>query len=103
MGGGCVSSTDAFLHAIHIAQERGVRVHCVASGLVASAHTFIILACSSYECAARYTFPVYNGSLGDGEVTISSKLQSILSEIYGNIAREVYDGFLSEKEVGRYS
>ena len=37
-GGGCVSSTDAFLHAIHMAQERGVRVHCVASGLVASAH-----------------------------------------------------------------
>jgi len=99
-GGGCVSSTDAFLHAIHMAQERGVRVHCVASGLVASAHTFIILACSSYECAAGTHFLFHNGSLGDGGSYNQFKASSQFFLKYMETRfREVYDGFLSEKEL----
>lgn len=99
-GGGCVSSTDAFLHAINTAQERGVRVHCIASGLVASAHTFIILSCSSYECAAGTHFLFHNGSLGDGGSYNQFKASSQFFLKYMETRfREMYEFFLSEKEL----
>lgn len=99
-GGGCVSSTDAFLHAINTAQERGVRVHCIASGLVASAHTFIILSCSSYECAAGTYFLFHNGSLGDGGSYNQFKASSQFFLKYMETRfREMYEFFLSEKEL----
>ncbi len=99
-GGGCVSSTDAFLHAIETAQSRGVHVHCVASGLVASAHTFIILACSSYECAAGTHFLIHNGSLGDGGSYNQFKASSQFFLKYMETRfREVYHHFLSEEEL----
>lgn len=99
-GGGCVSSTDAFLHAINTAQERGVRVHCVASGMVASAHTFIILACSSYECAEGVHFLIHNGSLGDGGSYNQFKASSQFFLKYMETRfREVYKNFLTDKEL----
>lgn len=99
-GGGCVSSTDAFLHAINTAQERGVRVHCVASGMVASAHTFIILACSSYECAEGVHFLIHNGSLGDGGSYNQFKASSQFFLKYMETRfREVYKNFLTNDEL----
>lgn len=99
-GGGCVSSTDAFLHAINTAQERGVRVHCVASGMVASAHTFIILACSSYECAEGVHFLIHNGSLGDGGSYNQFKASSQFFLKYMETRfREVYRNFLTSDEL----
>ncbi len=99
-GGGCISSTDAFLHAIKYVQDKGVPVHCVISGLCASAHTFIALACSSFECAEGTHFLIHNGSLGDGGSYNQFKASSqFFLKYMEKRFRDVYEHFLTEQEL----
>lgn len=98
--GGCVSSGDMLLHAIQTAQERGVEVHCVATGLCASLATWILLACNSFELAAGFHALIHSGSVGGGGTF--GEFQAY-SKFYGSYLesrlRQIYEGFLTEEEV----
>lgn len=98
--GGCVSSVDALLHAINMAQERGIPVHCISTGLVASAGTFIILTCSSYECSDGTHFLFHNGSLNDGGSYNQFRASATFFLKYMEERfRSIYEHFLSSEEL----
>ena len=98
--GGCVSSVDALLHAIKQAQDNGVTVHCVATGLVASAGTFILLECSSFELSDGFHALIHNGSLGEGGSYNQFRAASVFFLDYmEKRLREVYKHFLEDSEI----
>ena len=98
--GGCVSSVDALLHAIKSAQDKGVTVHCSASGLCASASTFILLECTSFELSDGFHALIHNGSLGDGGSYNQFRASTNFYLKYmEERLREVYKHFLTDDEL----
>ena len=98
--GGCLSAVDALLHAIKTAQDKGVEVHCVATGLTASAGTFILLECTSFELSSGFHALIHNGSLGDGGSYNQFRASSMFHLKYmEDRLREVYANFLSPEEI----
>lgn len=98
--GGCVSSVDALLHAIEIAQKKDVIVHAVCTGLVASAMTFIPLACTSFELSNGFHALIHNGSLGDGGAFNQFRASTAFYIKYmEQRLRDVYEHFLTEEEL----
>ncbi len=98
--GGCVSSVDALLHAIETAQKKGVVVHSICSGLVASAMTFIPLACTSFELSNGFHALIHNGSLSDGGSFNQYRAStSFYLKYMEERLRDVYQFFLTEEEL----
>lgn len=98
--GGCVSSVDALLHAMEDAQERGVRVHCICTGLVASAMTFIPLCATSFELGQGFHALLHNGSLHNGGNFNEYRASSAFYVKYmESRLRSMYEHFLSEDEI----
>lgn len=98
--GGCVSAVDALLHAIKSAQDKGVVVHCVATGLCASAATFVLLECTSFELSDGFHALIHNGSLGDGGSYNQFRASTTFYLKYmEERLREVYKHFLTEEEL----
>jgi ATP-dependent protease ClpP protease subunit len=99
-GGGCLSATDAFLHAIAMARDKGVSVHCVISGLCASAHTFIALSCCSFELAAGTHFLLHCGSLNNGGTLNEYRTSSAFHVQYMEERfKAQYEHFLAPQEI----
>lgn len=98
--GGCVSAVDALLHAIKTAQDKGVVVHCTASGLCASAATFVLLECTSFELSDGFHALIHNGSLGDGGSYNQFRASTTFYLKYmEERLRDVYKHFLTEEEL----
>jgi len=98
--GGCVSAVDALLHAIKTAQDKGVVVHCIASGLCASAATFVLLECTSFELSDGFHALIHNGSLGDGGSYNQFRASTTFYLKYmEERLRDVYKHFLTEEEL----
>ena len=98
--GGCVSAVDALLHAIKTAQDNGVNVHAVASGLTASAATFVLLECSSFELSDGFHALIHNGSLGDGGSYNQFRASTTFYLKYmEERLRDVYKHFLTDEEL----
>ena len=98
--GGCVSAVDALLHAIKTAQDKGVVVHCIASGLCASAATFVLLECTSFELSNGFHALIHNGSLGDGGAFNQFRASTAFYLKYmEERLRDVYQFFLTEEEL----
>lgn len=98
--GGCVSAVDALLHSIKSAQDKGVTVHCVATGLCASAATFVLLECTSFELSDGFHALIHNGSLGDGGSYNQFRASTTFYLKYmEDRLREVYKHFLTEDEL----
>lgn len=98
--GGCLSGIDALLHAIEMARENGVCVHCVVSGLVASAFTFIPLACSSFELAAGTCFLIHCGSLnGFGTLNEYRTASAFHVQYMEERFKAQYEHFLTPQEI----
>lgn len=98
--GGCVSAVDALLHAIETAQKNEVVVHAVCTGLVASAMTFIPLACTSFELSNGFHALIHNGSLGDGGAFNQFRASTAFYLKYmEERLRDVYQFFLTEEEL----
>lgn len=98
--GGCLSGVDALLHAIEMARENGVCVHCIASGMVASAFTFIPLACSSFELAAGTHFLLHCGSIGNGGTLNEYRTSSAFHVQYMEERfKAQYEHFLTPQEI----
>lgn len=100
--GGCVSAVDALLHSIKSAQDKGVTVHCVATGLCASAATFVLLECTSFELSDGFHALIHNGSLGDGGSYNQFRASTTFYLKYmEDRLREVYKYFLTDDELGQ--
>lgn len=98
--GGCLSGVDAVLHAIESATHRGVDVHCICSGMVASAFTFIPLVCSSFELAMGTHFLLHCGSVGNGGTLSEYRVSSNFHVNYMETRfKEMYEHFLTETEM----
>ena len=98
--GGCISSVDALLHAIKSAQDNGVIVHCVATGLCASAATFVLLECTSFELSDGFHALIHNGSLGEGGAYNQFRAATEFYLRYmEQRLRAVYESFLTEQEL----
>lgn len=98
--GGCLSGVDALLHAIEMARENGVCVHCVCSGLIASAFSFIPLACSSFELAAGTHFLLHCGSVGSQGTLNEYRTSSAFHVQYMEERfKAQYEHFLTPQEI----
>lgn len=97
-GGGCLSTTDALVHAIRTCKGE---VQITASGNIASAATLILLEAHSFELTSNFTALIHNGSLwGVGGTLSEFKTHSkFYSEQMEKLLREAYAGFLSGDEI----
>ncbi len=96
-GGGCLSSVDALLHAMHHCEGS---IHVVATGSVASAATFILLSAHSFELSDGFEALLHCGSLGYGanynEVALQAPFQLAQMQKY---LRTMYEGFVPEDQL----
>lgn len=98
--GGCVSSVDLLLHEMQKAMERGVSIHCICTGLVASAFSFIPLYSTSFELSEGFHALLHCGSAGVGGTLAEFKASSSFTTRYMETRlRDVYQGFLTDKEI----
>lgn len=98
--GGCVSSVDLLLHEMITCQERGVTIHCICTGLVASAFTFIPLYASSFELSEGFHALLHAGSARMGGSLPEFKASSTFTVKYmESRLRSVYKHFLTEDEL----
>lgn len=98
--GGCVSSVDLLIHEMISAQERGVYIHCVCTGLLASAFTFVPLYATSFELSEGFHALLHAGSAGMGGTLPEFKASSAFTVKYmESRLRSVYKNFLTEKEL----
>jgi len=98
--GGCVSSVDLLIHEMQSAQARGVSIHCVCTGLLASAFSFIPLYADSFELSEGFHALLHAGSAGMSGTIPEFKASSAFTIKYmESRLRSVYKHFLSEKEL----
>jgi ATP-dependent protease ClpP protease subunit len=98
--GGCVSSVDLLIHEMQSAQARGVHIHCVCTGLLASAFSFIPLYADSFELSEGFHALLHAGSANMGGTIPEFKASSAFTIKYmESRLRSVYKHFLSEKEL----
>jgi ATP-dependent protease ClpP protease subunit len=98
--GGCVSSVDLLIHEMQSAQARGVHIHCVCTGLLASAFSFIPLYADSFELSEGFHALLHAGSAGMSGTIPEFKASSAFTIKYmESRLRSVYKHFLSEKEL----
>lgn len=95
--GGCVDATDTFISAMHRCRAR-VAVH--ASGGVHSAGTIILLNAPEFRLSEGFNALLHNGSMGAYSKTSDVKSQTAFQfKQMDRLARETYEGFLSEEEI----
>ncbi len=96
-GGGSLNAVDSLLHAMSKTEGN---IHVIASGCVASAATFVLLAAHSFELSEGFEALLHCGSLGYGanfnEVAIQAPFQLKHMEAY---LRRHYEFFLEESEL----
>lgn len=94
-------SLDAVLTLVHAMDKCKCPVHVVATGSLASAATFPILAADSYELQRFTTFMFHSASFG----VAPQKTHDVIEEALHNwkqcerIIRETYEGFFTEQEL----
>lgn len=96
-GGGSLNAVDSLLHAMR--KTEGT-IHCVATGDVSSAATFVLLECDSFELSDGFEATLHCGSLGYGgnynEVATSAPFQL---QHMQNYLRRAYEGFIDEERL----
>lgn len=95
--GGSLDAIDSLIHAMNKTEGQ---IHVVATGCVASAATFVLLAADSFELSEGFEALLHCGSLGYGanfnEVAIQAPFQLKHMETY---LRRHYEYFLEEEEI----
>lgn len=98
--GGCVSSVDLLIHEMQSAQARGVHIHCICTGLIASAFSFIPLYADSFELSEGFHALLHAGSANMGGTIPEFKASSAFTVRYmEERMRSIYKHFLSDKEL----
>ena len=94
--GGVVDGTDGFLHAL---RKCAAHIHIIATGLVASMATHILLEADSVELANGFHALIHTGSGGSwGNMNEIRTQNKFYDDFRLRKFKEVYEGFMSEKE-----
>lgn len=95
--GGCVNSTDAFIHAL---RKCRANVHMVATGGCHSAITHILLEADTLELSSGFNACLHCGSDGAYGNVNEYRIKAKFDEAFRDKQfRETYEGFLSDKEM----
>lgn len=95
--GGHLGATDAFIHAMR--KSKG-HVHVIATGLVASAATMILLEADSFELSEGFYALLHNGSTGSvGNLNEYLAQTEFDKHFLPRLFRSAYEGFLSNEEI----
>jgi len=98
--GGSLLATDTLLFEIKRAQERGVEVGVIGSGLIASAGSLILLAGTYFELSEDAMVMLHCGSLGESGTLAEFRAASTFGIKYmENTFRKHYRLFLSDEEI----
>jgi len=96
-GGGSLGAVDSLLHAMR--KTEGT-IHCVCTGDVSSAATFVLLESDSFELSDGFEATLHCGSLGYGgnynEVATSAPFQL---QHMQSFLRRAYEGFIDEERL----